>query len=377
MARHCAVGVFAALMLSSGLSACASLSGSAEPILDLQSQIALVRRDYPEHVIYRAFESDSSDCPADVQWPACRAGMSRAAYRNTVINLYVSSADAAYHQFRLSLSQELKGTAFGSNLAVLIINSVSIVSGDSARRALAAGSAFLTGAQASVSRDLFIDRTLPTVLTAMEAARTRVKTDLVRGMSVGADEYPLFMAMNDIRRLQDQARLETAMEQLSQITGARADLENRTLQAAYTPDLQGDLAVRKAELMDRIEAADEITLEQIAVALQVTSGPTRTARIAGLRVAVDRGVSTDADLTRVADLVRLATARGVMLIAVPQIPEDKLAGVITSLGATTAADATVGVRRTVISDWIKANVQTEAVRQSAEAILKTALGRDL
>ena len=151
------LALLAALLGAASLGGCAALSGSAKPVSAIDTRVAYATR-FPEEKVYRAFFDANPNCHDGLVWPECRNGMSQMQFRNMVTALYMSAADARYEEFRRSLSLEAKGTAFGGNLGILLLNGISVVSGNEARRALAAGSAVLAGGQSAVSKDLFIEK---------------------------------------------------------------------------------------------------------------------------------------------------------------------------------------------------------------------------
>ena len=347
------------------LGACASFTGAAEPIVTTQARLDLVRNEYPEATVYRAFLDADDECGQGRAWPACRDGLSRVEYRNFVVSLYMSAADAAYWDFRTRLSQEAKGTAFGGNLTSLLLNSAAVVSGDSARRGLAVASAFVTGTQASVHRDLFVERTLPSVLTAMDAARTEAEAEIVTKLRLDADRYTLMEALGDIGHLEDQARLEAAFERLSQTASEEALVQRERLDAAYVIEVQGSLAERKSALLDDIEAADDAGLAAIAEALGAPKVTGRSAQIGVLRVWVDQNIQSDQAQETATQTVQLVLKREELFRALTALPPEKLGPAVTALGATVVAardDQLAALR-----NWILANIQSDQAYESARA----------
>jgi hypothetical protein len=179
----------------------------------------------------------------------------------------MSAADARYTQFRATLSQEAKGTAFGGNILVLLMNGISVVSGDEARRALAASSAVVSGGQASVTRDLFIEKTLPAVLASMDANRSAQKTAILTKLRLDANQYTLPDALADIRALEDQAHLDGAVQTLTSTATANAADKKAKLDIAYMAPLIGPLAPRIASWLDSIEALNGTQMKAAAAAL--------------------------------------------------------------------------------------------------------------
>ncbi len=235
---------------------CTSLRGSAEPVIPVRDRVNYVAT-YPEDTVYKTFFALKDNCSNGERPPVCRDGLTRVQYRNMITALYMSAADARYEEFRTRLSQEAKGTAFGGNIAILLMNGISVVSGNEARRALAAGSAVVAGGQASVSKDLFIDKALSAVLASMDGARAEAKTRIVEKLRLSAEQYSLPEALADVRRVEEQARLDQAIQKLTSTAVADAEEKQKKLDVAYMVELQGPLATRKSALLDDIEALSD------------------------------------------------------------------------------------------------------------------------
>jgi hypothetical protein len=264
-----------ALLAAANLGGCAALAGSAKPVVAIDTRVAYATR-FPEEKVYKAFFDTNPDCRAGVVWPECRNGMSQMQYRNMVAALYMSAADARYEQFRRALSLDAKGTAFGANLGILLMNGISVVSGNEARRALAASTAVLAGGQAAVSKDLFIEKALPAVLSTMDGARSEAKAAIVANLRLDADRYSLPDALGDIRRLEDQAHLDAALQKLNATASAGADEEQAKLDVAYEAPLLGkDLSTRIFAWQDDVEALSDENFGKALEALKIPVGADR------------------------------------------------------------------------------------------------------
>ncbi|MFN3536768.1 MAG: hypothetical protein ACK4Y4_04915 [Brevundimonas sp.] len=133
------------------------------------------------------------------------------AYRNQVAYRWIAAADLEYDAFRHSLSREMKGLNVGSDLAVLVMNGAAVVSGADAARALAVGSATVLGANATLTREAFLEQSLGTALTTAQASRTRQLTQIRRQLlQRTAQQYPLGDVLIDIRALNEAASINNA-----------------------------------------------------------------------------------------------------------------------------------------------------------------------
>lgn len=308
-----ALAAIALVGVLQALAGCAALTGSAKPVTSADARLKVVEA-LPESKVLTTFYQASDTCAAGKVWPDCRDGMSKREFRDIVVALYISAADARYEAFRGRLSQEAKGTAFGGNLAILIMNGAAVVSGDEARRALAAASAVVAGGQASVTKDLFIEKALPAVLAAMDANRLEAKAAIVAKLRLEAKDYSLAEALGDVRALEGKARLEEAIQALTSTATADAAEKKRQLDIAYTVNLQPGLAPRKQALLLDLQKLNDADLAAAASALGATVGDAtsktfRTDQIAALRIWMNQNVQNEVAFDKAVQKVKSLTGK--------------------------------------------------------------------
>lgn len=206
-------GPFIAL-LALATSACATVGGSQ----------ALVRA--PEEYIR---EASTFGEQAALEHYATLPVERRAEYRDKVIAIHLSAIEARYWQFRTHLSREIKTTSLVSDGLVLGLTGIGAVANGAANE-LSAAAAAITGARASINRELYFERTLPALLSAMEANRLRVKTRILTAQQAGADQYSLARAFGDLTELALAGSLDGAIQEVTEeasadAAGAKRDYE--------------------------------------------------------------------------------------------------------------------------------------------------------
>ena len=127
------------------------------------------------------------------------------------------------------LERALNGTgnrvSLLGDLAVLSLNGVGAVTGGAhTKAALAAASGGIVGAQGAVSKDLYYQRTLPAILTQMEANRERVRAEIYASLKKPDADYPLPAAEIDLRRLIRAGSIPASISQITQ--GANVSKES-------------------------------------------------------------------------------------------------------------------------------------------------------
>lgn len=201
------------------------------------------------------------------RYTALQGEAARVDYRNEVAYRWIAVSDAEFAAFRQDLSREMKGVNLGSDLAVLVMNGAAAVSGAEAARALAVASATVLGANATVTREAFLDQSLATALTTAEASRTRRLTEIRRRLIRDtARQYPLGDALIDIRGLNATASINNASSQMA--SAAAADLDEANEEAAQVvsiPIAEADVhAVRTAFSEYVVTETDRGKLDQLA-----------------------------------------------------------------------------------------------------------------
>lgn len=309
IARIGRLGLFGLIILLPALllTACASLRGSAQPILPLQTRLEAATQ-FKEADALQAFYAPT-DGP--------RGGRDRREYRDMVAGIYLGAADARYEQFNAQLAREFRTTNTGSSIAVLIMNGVSVVSGQGAMRALAAGSAVVTGANASIDKNLFVDKSLQALLAAMDANRTSVKLRIRDGLrSLDAAEYSLRDVFDDIHDLEAQASVDVALQQLTTLATNDAQAKKKLLEASVQVPLLGPVLLEQVKrvriyvetLAKAPDAASKAQLHQIAIAIGATDDPASEAKTAGnIKAWLGTHVLTQADYDHLAETLKPLT----------------------------------------------------------------------
>ena len=252
------------------LGGCASFSGSAAPVVGLQTRLDAVKA-LPEDEALRQFASTASDA---------RHGLDPKSYRNYVAGVYERAADAQYLAFRTSLSREAKGAGFGSGAAMLVMNGAAIVSGAEGARALAA--AVTSGTYSALSKEVFQDQTLQALLAAMDSRRATAKIALHKGLREEANVYTMRDAFDAIYDLERQASLDVAIQQLTTLAMEDAADQEAALQSLYQapPLTQGQVAQLApiVRFVTRLSASDQQADLAMLNAIAGVAGVTVSAR---------------------------------------------------------------------------------------------------
>lgn len=245
------------------LAGCASFDGQAAPILRVADATAIATA-LPPRTALETFYTEPD-------------GLKRRLYRDRVIGAYLAGADAQYLHFRAKLSREMKGSNLALGLLALGLTGGASIAGEATANALSAGAAGAIGTRASVSKELWFEKTLPALMTAMASKRTTIRTQIMVRMRETAEVYSLAEAFGDLARYQEAASLDGAVETVTSAVAeknAEADEIYANEVAFYTaPPEDGVAALRKSvKVALAAKLTDEVKINAAANAVGLTPG---------------------------------------------------------------------------------------------------------
>lgn len=224
------------------LCACSTLTGYPKSPQDDDTEIAANQPYFAPDVRQR--EDDPSD--------AKRNGLTRQEYRDTVVYGRISVIDIRYLQFQKALAGTNNGISTGADLTVLLLNGFGATTGAAAAKAaLAAASAGVIGAKAAINTDLFYQKTLPALITQMEAARQKQLSTIKTGLNKSVDEYPLGEALNDVLNYYVAGTLPSAVQQVTSKAGASLATASQDLDLIRSESFVKNAPVQ-TNLLDRV-----------------------------------------------------------------------------------------------------------------------------
>lgn len=162
----------------------------------------------------------------------------QALVRNRFIEMRTGLIDHHYASFRSSLYAQRVGSAVGVDLATLGLNIAGVLTpGEHAKTAMNALSGGLIGGKASIDKNVYFDRTLPALLSQMEAQRNTVRLRLLTGMAEPTARYPLLQAAADLAEYYAAGTLAGAVAGITQ-QAAAVEASSAASLAARLPSQQ-------------------------------------------------------------------------------------------------------------------------------------------
>lgn len=201
------------------LSGCTSFDGRPTPVLSMTSAVDLVQSTYLPGTAISTFNA--------------KAAIEKRAYRDEVIFVYMTAVDARYQNFLIGISKQNKGTNLLLDTLTLGLTGGASFAGESTANALAAGAAFTTGTQGKINERLFYEKSLPALVSMMEAERNAIKARIIEKVDgQDATQYGMAEALADISDLQNAATIERAITLLTEAAGAQSSASSDALNAA-------------------------------------------------------------------------------------------------------------------------------------------------
>jgi hypothetical protein len=147
------------------------------------------------------------------------------AIRDDVVLTRMHIYDMEFTLFARELSGGNNTISLGGDLTALALNGLGATTGSSATKAaLAAASGGIIAANGAVNKDLFYQKTIPAIVTQMEADREKVEAVIFAGLKQPDDKYPLQRAVIDLDALNNAGSINGAVANITQqATGAKVD----------------------------------------------------------------------------------------------------------------------------------------------------------
>ena len=195
---RCALSLFLGLTLV----ACSSIRGAPQ-------------RPFAATTVVKSLEATEKDIET-VLGPTTTA-----AIRNGFIQKMLALVDIRFQEFVQKLNVQKSGfDAAASILGTGLSVAGTLVGSANAKTNLAAGTAFLSGGRETIDKTYFYERTVPALVTAMQAGRSEIRVQIMTGMNQPMDVYPAATAIRDLLIYSDAGTLLGALQYVQTKSGA-------------------------------------------------------------------------------------------------------------------------------------------------------------
>ena len=137
-----------------------------------------------------------------------------------------------FQDLERSLNSAGNSVSLGGDLIAIVLNGVAATAGSAtSKSALSAASGGIVGAQGAINKDLYYQKTLPALISQMQANRAAASVTIVQNLKQADAAYPLNAAEIDLQHLIEAGSLVTALNDISQQAtqqkkGSEAQIQN-------------------------------------------------------------------------------------------------------------------------------------------------------
>lgn len=183
--------------------------------------------------------------------------------RDEIILARLRAYDIEFAAFEKDMFAQGNTITTGADLIDLVLAGLTATVGNaSTKAALGATSAGVVGAQATISKDLFYQRTIPALLAQMEANRAKAKLTIIKSMGQPDSSYSLMQAYLDLDVYKNAGSLVGAVTSITQDAGTAKDTAQSAIQitraSSYIAQLSGVQSIQT--LVAKLTPAQLVTL---------------------------------------------------------------------------------------------------------------------
>jgi hypothetical protein len=146
----------------------------------------------------------------------------RGVARNAFIDSCVAAIDTSYGAFAQGLSNDQKTFAIGSDVATSgLAAAATLAKSARTKTHLTTYASLVLGLRGSVDKELFLSKTLPALITQMNASRAVVMARIIQGKARTDAEYSLDAALSDLKAYYAAGTLNGALTEITNDAGVK------------------------------------------------------------------------------------------------------------------------------------------------------------
>lgn len=144
----------------------------------------------------------------------------RALVRNEYMTKRIAQIDRSYIDYQQGLYSQRVSSAVGTDVATMTLaGAAAAVSDVGTKTGASAVAALLTGTKTSIDKNVYFDRTLPAMLSQMDALRAEARAQLYAGALLPADRYSLSQADGDLNEYRQAGTVPRAIAAVTNQAG--------------------------------------------------------------------------------------------------------------------------------------------------------------
>jgi hypothetical protein len=172
-------------------------------------------------------------------------GSQKLLLRNEIINAQIRAYDIKFQEYEQNLSELGIGLGIGTDWASLALSGLTAtVGGTTTKAAFGAVNAGIVGAKGAIDKHLFMEKTMPVLMTEMASQRTAVLVQIRAGLEQDLSKYDLQRGLGDVRRYAEAGSIVAALKGITSSSGSElkknVDELNKLTTFTYQKDAAGD-----------------------------------------------------------------------------------------------------------------------------------------
>lgn len=169
--------------------------------------------------------------------------------RERYTTIMMRLVDDAYNDFLDEVIAKRKGFDSGSDITAVALDTASVLFTPASTKSILAGlSGFVTASKASIDKAYFYDRTLPVIVSQMEASRKKVRAQIFAKLALTREgAYPLHVLVSDLGRYYHAGTIEGALEDIQESAALTSSEAIGDLQVEADNELEKQKAILERE----------------------------------------------------------------------------------------------------------------------------------
>lgn len=239
----------------------AALSGCGTP--------GFPRQSYDEKRQIKQLEKEFEKPDLITNYFALTTEETKRAARDKIISGRLALIDLNYNQFIARFSVKKQSLDAGTEITELGLNlATTAVGGEGAKTILSAVASGVTGTKLAIDKNFFFEKTVPVLITSMNAQRKLALAPILTGITKDSETYPLTQALSDIDAYYFAGTFIGALQAIQADSGAK----DKQAEVKITQIRDQQFVAKAAH--DRVNAVlDQITKLQDATAIELEKKP--------------------------------------------------------------------------------------------------------
>jgi hypothetical protein len=163
------------------------------------------------------------------------------AARDKIITGRITLINLNYNQFVAQFSVKKESLDFGTEVTELGLNLATTAAGGAETKTiLGAVASGVTGSKLAVDKNFFFEKTVPVLITSMNAQRKEALLPILTGMNNNTDQYPLTQALSDLDAYYFAGTFIGALQAIQADAGSKDVQAQKNLNAVRTTKFTND-----------------------------------------------------------------------------------------------------------------------------------------